>query len=149
MSQMERAYHLLRPGASNAEIVAFQQIIMGKIAALQRDNSAYFGQLAYRTLGEHLGLSDPYAELKARSNQQAASLVPQIQQMIRQSTEPLLTAMSVAIVGNTMDFGTFHSIDIEREIATFSLSKLGINHFSEFTADFATAKQILMLGDKA
>ncbi|MCX6667358.1 MAG: ARMT1-like domain-containing protein [Euryarchaeota archaeon] len=58
-------------------------------------------KIAYETLGD----DDPYKDLKNLSNKVAQSLVPRVEEMLKESIDPLKTSMTCSIVGNTMDFG--------------------------------------------
>jgi hypothetical protein len=58
-------------------------------------------KMVYETLND----SDPYKDLKNQSNKIALSLVSQVREMIKKSSDPLWTSMLCAIVGNSMDFG--------------------------------------------
>jgi uncharacterized protein with ATP-grasp and redox domains len=49
--------------------------------------------------------NDPYKTLKEISNTVAESLVPQVENMICSSTDPLKTSILCSIVGNALDFG--------------------------------------------
>ncbi len=56
---------------------------------------------AYETLGNN----DPYKELKKQANKVASLLVPRVEEIIKNSDDPLKTSMICSIVGNMMDFG--------------------------------------------
>lgn len=56
---------------------------------------------AYETLGNN----DPYKELKKQANEVASLLVPRVEEIIKNSDDPLKTSMICSIVGNMMDFG--------------------------------------------
>jgi hypothetical protein len=58
-------------------------------------------KIAYEILGD----DDPYKDLKNLSNKIAQSLVPRVQEMLKESDDPLKTSIICSIVGNTMDFG--------------------------------------------
>ena len=58
-------------------------------------------KIAYETLGDE----DPYKDLKAESNRIALSLVPRVEEIVKNSDDPLKTSMICAIVGNMLDFG--------------------------------------------
>jgi hypothetical protein len=58
-------------------------------------------KIAYETLGD----DDPYKDLKNLSNKVAQSLVPRVEEMLKESDNPLKTSIICSIVGNTMDFG--------------------------------------------
>jgi uncharacterized protein with ATP-grasp and redox domains len=67
--------------------------------------SAVIATKIHKIVYETLGDDDPYRDLKMQSNQVALSLVPRVEALIEQSSDPLKTSMLCSIVGNTMDFG--------------------------------------------
>ncbi len=68
-------------------------------------NSAALATKVHRLSYDMLGVSDPYAELKAEANRVAASLLPRAEELVEGSQDRLKTAILVAIAGNVMDFG--------------------------------------------
>lgn len=58
-------------------------------------------QAVYKALGD----KDPYRTLKQQSNMIASSLVPKVESLVKDSTNPLKTSMVCSIIGNIMDFG--------------------------------------------
>ena len=147
IGQVAKAYRLLRPEASDQEIVNTQKRIIAKLAQIPQKPMPYYSQAVYQILNRELGEDDPYAAIKRQSNQTALALVPRVQKIIQDSSTPLLTALTLAILGNTVDFGTPHTIDLEHDLAHFSVDRLAINDFSALQADLDRAKKILILGD--
>lgn len=58
-------------------------------------------KITYETLED----DDPYKDLKSQSNKVALSLLPRVEELVKNSNDPLKTSMICAIVGNTLDFG--------------------------------------------
>jgi len=67
----------------------------------------------YRAISEITGCADPYLEIKQQSNKQAMALLPEFQKEIADSSDPLATALRLAIGGNIIDYGAMHSFDVE------------------------------------
>jgi uncharacterized protein with ATP-grasp and redox domains len=149
LNQMARAYKRFRPGATASEIVAAQKTIMQQVATIASDLSPFYGQKAYRMLGEMLGDADPYRELKQQYNELALRLYPILEQKIQNAPDPLLMAISIAALGNTMDFGTDHPIDVEKDLETVGPEKFAKNNFPAFKAKLASAKLLFIIGDNA
>ncbi|MHA1745662.1 MAG: damage-control phosphatase ARMT1 family protein [Promethearchaeota archaeon] len=149
IGQVAKAYRLLRPEASDQEIVNTQKRVIAKLAQIPQKAMPYYSQAVYQILNQELGENDPYVTMKRQSNQTALALVPHVQQMIQESSTPLLTALTLAILGNTVDFGTPHTIDLEHDLAHFSIDRLAINDFPILQADLDRAQKILILGDNA
>jgi uncharacterized protein with ATP-grasp and redox domains len=68
-------------------------------------NSAEVATKVHRKVYDVLGCDDPYAALKERSDQVAASLLDRARGFIDRSDDRLEAAVLVAIAGNVMDFG--------------------------------------------
>jgi hypothetical protein len=67
--------------------------------------SAVVATKVHKIVYETLGDDDPYKDLKNQSNRVAQSLVPRVEELIKNSDDPLKTSIICSIVGNTMDFG--------------------------------------------
>ncbi len=67
--------------------------------------SAIVATKVHRKVYDLLEENDPYQELKQKSNDIALSLVPRVDELIKQSNDPLKMSMIASIVGNTLDFG--------------------------------------------
>lgn len=59
----------------------------------------------YTRFCEKTGINDPFAEVKHRSTMLAKELFPELQEMVRNSSDPFETALRTAIGGNVIDFG--------------------------------------------
>ncbi|MHA1719604.1 MAG: damage-control phosphatase ARMT1 family protein [Promethearchaeota archaeon] len=149
IGQVEKAYRLLRPSISNAEIVEIQKKIMVKLADMNQKKMPYYGQAVYQSISKFMGENDPYQKIKHNNIKKALIYVPSLREMINKSSDPLLIAIIIAIIGNTFDFGTPHKINIEDDIRNFSLDNLGINNYDEFVKDLRKSKKILIIGDNA
>lgn len=68
-------------------------------------NSAEVATLVHRRAYDVLGCPDPYAQLKARSDEVATLLLPRAEDLIASSPDRLEAAVVAAIAGNVMDFG--------------------------------------------
>ena len=66
--------------------------------------SAALATIVHRKSHEMLGF-DPYYDMKEESNRVAVSLLPRARDFIRNSPDPLGSAVLVSVVGNVMDFG--------------------------------------------
>jgi uncharacterized protein with ATP-grasp and redox domains len=75
-------------------------------------NSAALATKVHREAYRIVGSSDPYAELKRRSDAVAEALFPRAKRMVEASPDRLRTAALCAIAGNVLDFGI--DIGLER-----------------------------------
>ena len=67
--------------------------------------SAVVATKVHKIVYETLGDDDPYKDLKNQSNHVAQSLVPRVEELIKNSNDSLKTSIICSVVGNTMDFG--------------------------------------------
>ena len=67
--------------------------------------SAEIATKVHKIVYETLDDPDPYSDLKHKSNLVATSLLPRVEELLRNSKDPLKTSMLCSIIGNTMDFG--------------------------------------------
>jgi len=67
--------------------------------------SAEIATTVHKIVYETLGDDDPYFDLKSKSNLVAKSLLPRVEELMKNSDDPLKTSMICSIIGNTMDFG--------------------------------------------
>ena len=109
------------------------------------------GQQIHRIIREATGSDDPYAMVKKQYNEFGLRLYPELRQTIRESENPLETAIRLSIAGNIIDFGVAASIDQE-DVA--SVIKQSLTHplegnISAFQSSLKAAKNILFLGDNA
>lgn len=109
------------------------------------------GQAIHRRLRELTKTEDPYQAAKDRFNQLVMDLLPELTALIKQSTEPLVTAAKLAIVANVIDMGITSTITAQQirsalkdaNRATFS------GDWQEFGLKAAEATDILYLADNA
>ena len=104
-------------------------------------------KIAYETLGDH----DPYKDLKERSNKIAQSLVPQVEELIKKSDDPLRTTMLCSIIGNLMDFGISGASEhpeLLREIFEETFAEgLGHDDTKEIKRLLSKSKYVLLFTD--
>lgn len=67
--------------------------------------SATIATQVHKAAYDALENKDPYHDLKNQANKVAQVLVPRVEELIKNSDDPLKTSMICAIIGNMMDFG--------------------------------------------
>lgn len=93
--------------------------------------------------------TDPYKEVKKKSNEKALELYPKLKKMVQNSDNRLLTAVKLAIAGNIIDYGPSSKFDINKTIEEVLSQNLEINDFEKFEQMLSKAKNIIYLGDNA
>jgi uncharacterized protein with ATP-grasp and redox domains len=113
--------------------------------------SAIIATQVHKLTYELLGDSDPYRDLKKQSNSIAQSLIPHVEELIRNSENPLKTSMLCSIIGNMMDFGIAGGSDHPerlREIfdETFQ-DGVGYDDFDLLASLLLKAKHVVLFTD--
>ncbi|MBI5559164.1 MAG: DUF89 family protein [Deltaproteobacteria bacterium] len=103
----------------------------------------------YGLIAEVTGIPDPFATLKKESNQFAARLKPVIGRRIKEAGNRFLAALSFAIAGNIIDYGSLHQFDMEKTIETALRQDLAINDYAALRTDLHQASMVLYLGDNS
>ncbi len=67
--------------------------------------SAEIATKVHKIVYETLEDLDPYSDLKRKSNLVAKSLLPRVEELVKNSDDSLKTSMICSIIGNMMDFG--------------------------------------------
>lgn len=99
------------PEATRLQVL---QEVARQVAELDPQNSpAYNSSLVLHLLNRRLGVNDPYQEEKRRYNEIALSLLPELREKIAGAPEPLSVAIRLAVVGNVIDLGIGHEVDLE------------------------------------
>jgi len=93
------------------------------------------------------GNGDPYSALKAKYNQLALEIYPELQQLVLKSEKPFLTALKLSIAGNIIDFGALRSFDINKTIKKVLNSPLTVDHSSILQKRVKKASRIVYLAD--
>jgi hypothetical protein len=120
------------------------------IKELPKDSTPPFaGDLIYKKLREVTGVYDTYEEIKTKSINDVLELYPDLERMIDESDNRLLTAIRLAIAGNVIDCGVEKKFNIVEDVKTIVKQDFGIFHFEEFVEELDKAKSILYIGDNA
>ncbi len=107
------------------------------------------GRRIHMIVKDMAGNSDPYRELKDKYNHLAMSMYPFLKEKIKNSDDPLLTAVRAAIAGNVIDFGAQLTFELDRDLEDVLYREFEIKHFNEFRQGLEKAREILYLGDNA
>lgn len=103
----------------------------------------------YEQIRSITGVDDPFREVKELHIEQALGLYPELKEKVKHSSDPLMTAVRIAIAGNVIDLGVGRAFDIKKDIDVILQQKFAVNHIEEFRHALKTSKEILYLGDNA
>ena len=109
-------------------------------------------QKIHQFIRKMTGISDPYLDVKNRFNKLALQMYPDLRMRIDTSTDPVETAVRLAIAGNIIDFGvnsTVESSQVERTIAESLTDPFDRESLEVFKHAVSRAGEILYLGDNA
>jgi uncharacterized protein with ATP-grasp and redox domains len=141
--------NLCTPDRVMDAIVACSKVAAGGIK--EGMSSVEFATKIHERAYDIIGESDPYHDLKVRSNEIALALYPQAERFVKQSEDPLRAAMVVSIVGNILDFGIAGSIgtpeSLKKEFKRLMGEALGCDDSTKIIKLIKSAKEIVFLAD--
>ena len=148
---LNQAYRAGKMATDNEEVV---RKIMSNTAALIPEldmnvSPAENGTMVYRDVFEQTGVEDPYKAIKRKHIKDALSVLPELEMIVEQSNDSLLTAIRIAIAGNIIDLGIPDMFNLLEDVKKILEQKFGIFDYTLFKAKLKTASSILYLGDNA
>ncbi len=121
-----------------------------RVANLSYDKSPPFHAIEiYEAISNILQTNDIYTDEKTKAIKKAQSLVPFLQELIKNSNNKLLTSIKIAVAGNVIDLATMESFDLDKEIKTIFDTNFAIDDFENLAKDLKNAKEITILADNA
>jgi len=111
--------------------------------------SPEFARELHSLLKSYTHNPDPYIREKRENNDQAISMLPELDFLITQSDNPFKTALRLAIAGNIIDFAANDNFDLLATIEMALKSDFAIDHSEQLKAKIEKAESILYLGDNA
>jgi uncharacterized protein with ATP-grasp and redox domains len=128
-----------------------EQILRLVLEALQKIDwkqvPPQIARVVHKIVRDETGERDPYAIVKKKFNDIALKLYPSMKTIVKESENPLFTAVKLAIAGNIIDFGVGSEFDLNETIAHVLSSPLKINHFTQFMQVLAESHVLTYLGD--
>ena len=109
-------------------------------------------QKIHQFIRKMTGISDPYLDVKNHFNKLALQMYPDLRMRIDTSTDPIETAVRLAIAGNIIDFGVNSAVEssqVERTIAESLTDPFDRESLEAFKHAVSRADEILYLGDNA
>jgi damage-control phosphatase, subfamily I len=106
-------------------------------------------ELGQQILRTEMNNPDPYAALKQSSTEEALALLPWLQEIIKNSSEPLETTLRLSTAGNIIDFGAAREFDLHATIQQVLTAVFSIYDLQAIKQALTNAKTILFLADNA
>lgn len=95
------------------------------------------------------GIKDLYKEPKCQNNREALELYPYLKKLVAGATDPLLTAIRLAIAGNIIDYGALAEFDIRKTIKEVPKKRFAVLDYKKFKEDMKKSRLLLYIGDNA
>jgi len=105
--------------------------------------------VVYEAIKEVTHCTDPYQELKKKSDEIALELYPWAKEKVRASREPLKTAMCLACAANVVDFGIGKPFDLKRNLDEILRKGPDIDGRDGLIEALGRSKRLLYAGDNA
>ncbi|MFO7620613.1 MAG: ARMT1-like domain-containing protein [Bacteroidales bacterium] len=115
----------------------------------EKASSPEFARDLHRILKSYTKNPDPYRIEKRQSNIQALDLLPRMQNVVMQSSDPFITALRLALAGNVIDFAANQNFNLENTISKSLEAVFAIDHSEHLRRAVSNAESILYLGDNA
>jgi uncharacterized protein with ATP-grasp and redox domains len=103
----------------------------------------------YEKMSQIAGKTDLYDEVKRLSTDKAHEFIPHLEEKIRTSKEPLLTATKVAVAGNVIDLAAEYAFDLNEELDKIFHTSFAVNDFRELQTRLSQASTLLYIADNA
>jgi len=93
--------------------------------------------------------NDPYKEVKRESNDLVLKMYPALKAKVKESNDPLRTAVRLAIAGNIIDFGPLQEFNLEETIREVLKKKFAIDDYEKLKEKLKDAETLLFFTDNA
>lgn len=110
---------------------------------------AALSQPVYQIVSDVTGVADPFVVQKRETNAAALKILPSLQSILASSSDPLNTALHIAVAGNIIDMGIGHAFNVERDIHAMLDTPFAIHALAEFRSEIRPGRRLLYLGDNA
>ncbi len=150
-NQVLKAFKLLDPDVSRERIIDAQKRLMKYLLTIDHRQKAapIIGKTLYNIVAEMIGEDDPYSNLKNKYNKLVLDIYDDIEKTISEAKDPLLEAILLSALGNTIDFASQHEINLLEDIKNFSVDNFKINDYEKFRTSLNNFKELLIIGDNA
>ncbi len=103
----------------------------------------------YEKMSQIAGKRDLYDEVKKLSTDKAHAFIPHLEEKIKDSSEPLLTATKVAVAGNVIDLAAEYAFDLNEELDKIFHTNFAVNDFDKLQERLSQASTLLYIADNA
>jgi len=93
------------------------------------------------------GNDDPYLNFKEENIKQAQKLLPLVREEIKSAADPLLAALLMAAMGNSIDAGVSLNVDIKDNIDQALDNSFAHSDYQRFVKELKSAEKLLIIAD--
>ncbi len=106
---------------------------------------------AYETVSRLSGVPDPFAQVKREQNEMALELEDELRERVRNSADPLDTALHIAAAGNIIDLGILadEEIDVHTAVEDAMRQRFAVDHTRAFRKALEMCDDLLFLCDNS
>jgi len=108
---------------------------------------AEIGKSVYRIVREVTGVRDLYKKMKQQHIAETKAIYPELEKIVANSDDKLLTTIRIAIAGNVIDLGVQKTFDIVEDVKSILKQDFAIFDYSAFKIQLKKAENILYIGD--
>ncbi len=110
---------------------------------------AYNSSLVLFRVNELMGAQDPYLQARENYDRIALEMIPKLRQEIESSPDPLEEAVRISVVGNVIDLGIKHQVDIEGTLEKARGEGFSVFEIDELKSTLEQSKRVLYILDNA
>ncbi len=126
--------------------------ILDETCALLRNISmqstpAETGGMVYEIVRKITGVNDPYKKIKEQHIRETKAIYPELEYLVENADDRLLTAVKTAIAGNIIDLGINKSFDILKDVVDILKQDFTISDYDAFKMQLEKTTTILYIGD--
>ncbi len=148
---VEQALRAARIATNNDKVI---KQVLDEVGCIIKDTPmentpAESGIRVYGKIREITGVADPYREIKQRHIAEARALYPELEKMVAEAKDPLLTAIRIAIAGNVIDLGINKAFNLVADIKEILSRDFAVFDYEAFKKALHKAENVLYIGDNA
>ncbi len=107
------------------------------------------GEILCQKIHEITNVHDPYKEVKKQNIKEALSIYSDLKEKVKNSEDPLETAIRIAIAGNVIDMGIARTYNIFEDLKKILVQDFAIFDMDDFKEKLSSVESVLYLGDNA
>ena len=92
---------------------------------------------------------DPYRKVKKESNDAVLKMYTALKKQVEESSDPLRTAVRLAIAGNIIDFGPLQNFNLEETVREVLQKQFAIDDYETLKENLEKADTLLFFADNA